>query len=246
MRHPHSQPCVNKICIPSERGYAIFQFLSNSDLQFARNLICSRVSKTSGKGITYDELLLLSGDALTNIICEKPNRMFSSLEIDQLMGLESLTAFFSHNSELSLVRATHPVLGQVEDFEVYFRIVSPGSGGTKSLGHIDWWYDDLYKIPTTDRPHYKIWISINTEPLLNGLLLKKISPEKYNYRAVTTPHGRRPEMDEPPDLSFYDFPPILPGEAIIFESQKVLHLGAPNNGKFNRISLEISIKPTAT
>jgi hypothetical protein len=216
--------------------------LSHEDLQLVRHLICDRVSVALRRQISYAEILALSPESLADVIREKPKRMFDSSEIAQIMCLKSVRNFFSRHSSYGLVKATHPVLGQIDDFELYFRIVPPGSGGDKKLGHVDWWYDDLYEIPKCERPAYKIWISISTESGSNGLLVKKVAPENFPYQCINTPQGRRPEMVDPPELSFYDFPAISPGQAIIFESENVLHLGSPNNGQFNRVSLEISIK----
>jgi hypothetical protein len=63
---------------------------------------------------------------------------------------------------------------------------------------------------------------------------------------VRSAYGSRPRMNHPPNLDFYEFPAISPGQAIVFESENVLHLGSPNKGSFNRVSVEISIRPTST
>ena len=245
MPDPSSPERARSLIAPSESGYKLCSFLSQEDLRFVRHLICERVSVTLRRHLSYAEILALSPELLTEVIREKPKRMFDAKEINQIMSLRSLKDFFLQHSGYELVKATHPAFGQIDDFEMYFRIVPPGSGGDKILGHVDWWYDDIYEIPKAERPAYKVWVAISTEPGSNGLLVKKVSPDKYPYEYINTANGRRPEMLDPPELSFYDFPTIYPGQAIIFESENVLHLGSPNNGKLHRISLEISIKRNA-
>lgn len=229
-----------------EYGYKICSFFSKSDLQLVREIVCDRVSNALQGKVSYDELLSLPKEALSNVIRRKQLRMFSPAEVQQIIGTPSATQFFKTNCGYELVKATDPLLGQIEALELYFRIVPVGEGGAKELGHIDWWYDEIYGIPKNDRPQYKIWISINTEPGLSGLMVKKVRSDVYPYRAVRSAYGSRPQMNHPPNLDFYDFPAISPGQAIVFESENVLHLGSPNKGNFNRVSVEISIRPTST
>ena len=131
--------------------------------------------------------------------------------------------------------------GHIQQSEIYFRLVPPFSGGNPSLGHIDYWYDDLYEIPMTLRPTHKLWISLQTSPSLNGLLLKKVPISQYKYSINNTKFGPRPLLSNPLHSSFYDFPDISSGDAILFDSSCVLHMGAKNYDHFSRISVEISL-----
>ena len=246
MTDPQSSSRIRSHMVMPESGYKVCSFFLKRDLRLVREMICDRVSNVLCEEISYDELLSLPKKALDNVIRKKQLRMFSPTEVQKVLGTLSATHFFKKNGGFELVKATDPLLGQIEDFELYFRIVPVEEGGNKELGHIDWWYDEIYGIPKNDRPQYKIWISINTEPGLSGLMVKKVLPDIYSYRTLRTAYSSRPQINDPPGLDFYDFPAISPGQAIVFESENVLHLGSPNNGDLNRISLEIPIRPKLT
>jgi len=223
------------------RGYEVVSLFTDNDLSIIQEMIANSVSKSLIDGLTFDRVLKLSKSELAPILRNKELRMLSAEQIGQLKNTASFKKLCSSHYGCSLAKATHPLFGQIDSPEIYFRIVPPGEGGAKELGHIDWWYDDLYDIKLDQRPKFKVWIAIHTEPGLNGLLLKKVNPNEFQFQTIRTDFGPRPLLVDPPNQDFYEFPEITPGQAIIFESNNVLHLGAPNKGCFNRISLEISI-----
>ena len=131
MPDPSLPECARSLIAPSESGYKLCSFLSQEDLRFVRQLIRERVSVALRRHLSYAEILALSPELLTEVIREKPKRMFDAKEINQIMNLRSVKDFFLQHSGYELVKATHPALGQIDDFEMYFRIVPPGSGATK-------------------------------------------------------------------------------------------------------------------
>ena len=226
-----------------EKGYYVFRMLSDQDLSFLQKLVSNRVSSVLQKDLTWDCLVHAPADQVAIVAAEKALRLFSSSEAELIFQLASIKRLFGLGNGFAPARATDPLIGIVDTPEVYFRIVPPSCGGDPALGHIDWWYDDIYAVSILDRPTVKVWISLQTEPGKNGLLVKHVDTKTLRHKVVQTEWGPKPRLQDPPDSTFYDFPLVSNGDAIVFKSDEVLHMGSMNRGDLNRISMEISLVP---
>ena len=227
----------------SETGYYVYRLLSDYDLAFVQKMVSNRVSSVLQRDITWDSLVCAPSDQIASVAAEKSLRLFSSSEAESIFRLASVERLFEYGNGFAPARAIDPLIGVLDTPEVYFRVVPRLCGGDPNLGHIDWWYDDIYAVPLEDRPTLKVWMSLQTEPGKNGLLVKRVDPKLLKHRLVQTEWGPKPKLQDPPDSAFYDFPPVSNGDAIVFRSDQVLHMGAINRGKLNRISMEISLVP---
>ena len=224
-------------------GYLKGKLLNSGDLNFFRTILANHVSRIMKETISFKNLIELKNNDLEDIIKNKTLRIFSNNDANLLLSTNSLKKLLNSRKNLTICNATDPLKGLTNLPEVYFRIVKPNTGGNPELGHIDWWYDELYNIDQEIRPTYKIWISLKTEPKKNGLLLKKFdNSDVFKYYINNTDFGPRPKLINPLNMINYDFPSIKSGEAIIFDSKKTLHMGAKNCGLNSRISIEISLR----
>ena len=227
----------------NKNGYLKGKLLNSFDLELFRKILSIHVSYILKKNITFNKLLEFKENDLEEITKNKTLRIFSKKDANLLLNSVSIKKLLNCRKNLTICNAIDPLKGLTNLPEVYFRIVQPDTGGNPELGHIDWWYDDLYNIDHNIRPTFKIWISLKTEPNKNGLLLKKYNnADNLKYYIKNTDFGPRPKLINPLNKSDYDFPFISSGEAIIFDSKKTLHMGAKNCGIKSRISIEISLR----
>jgi hypothetical protein len=227
----------------SKVGYASGSILDSEDLKKAQEIISLHISKLNNENISFEDILLYKAKGLEDIAINKSKRIFTTEDAKIFLSLPTVKSLISEFPLLKVSNALDPIKGLISTPEVYFRIVRPNTGGNPSAGHIDFWYDDLYKLEMNVRPRLKVWISLFTEPGKNGLLLKsKKDSAGFHYNTIQTSFGPRPSMIEPPDISSYDFPFIMPGDGVIFDCESVLHLGAPNNGQLARVSVEIALR----
>jgi hypothetical protein len=224
-------------------GYACGSILSAIDLEKVQKIISGHVSRILSKQVSFHELLSKEVVGLSNVMKNKTQRILNKTDASELLSLVSIKNLLALFPNLVVNNAVDPIKGLVPEYEIYFRVVAPGAGGDASLGHIDGWYDDLYNIGWSERSRLKVWLSLFTEAGKNGLLLRsKNSSKGFSYETLHTPHGPRPALINPPSVDTYDFPLLNPGSGVVFESDSVLHLGAPNRSQMARISLEIALK----
>ena len=227
----------------NKTGYLKGKLLNPNDLELFRNILSTHVSSILKENISFMQLTQINDIKLEEITKNKTLRIFSKKNSQILLNTVSIKNLLNSRPNLTICNAIDPLKGLTNLPEVYFRIVQPNTGGNPELGHIDWWYDDIYNINYNIRPTFKIWISLQTEPNKNGLLIRKSSLlDNFEYYIKNTDFGPRPKLLNPIAKSEYDFPAIASGEAIIFDSKKTLHMGAENTGKKCRISIEISIR----
>lgn len=226
-----------------DQGYFVTRLLSCRDLLSLQEMVSNHVSSVLKRDLTWGSLVCAPYDQIEIVAAEKSLRLFSANEAESIFRFDSIKKLFQLGNGYTPARATLPLIGVLDTPEVYFRIVPPLCGGDPALGHIDWWYDDIYAVPIADRPTVKVWVSLQTEPGKNGLLLKKVDPRALKHTVVDSKCGPKPRLHAPLDSNQYDFPLVSNGDGILFKSDEVLHMGARNLGNLNRISIEISLVP---
>jgi hypothetical protein len=136
--------------------------------------------------------------------------------------------------------------GTTADYpEIYWRIVRPGVASDIGGMHTDRWFHltqgEGPSLFGPDETSVKMWLSIYTEPGLNGLYVVPGSHRrewrvKYTQAADGYP---RPSLDEPLADSDRLLVPVAPGQALLF-NENLLHGGAMNAGSTTRVSVEIT------
>lgn len=240
-KSPFSTDAIKEI---QSEGFSLFRFLGQDDLLRCREIVADQLSRVLDRVISFDEIIGMDKGALADI---QSNKALRTLNVDlysEFFSLPSSQRFLSNFPGFCVSEIVDPIEGRGRLPEMYFRVVSPGSGGSPDHCHVDSWFDDAYGIPEDLRPVYKVWVSLMTEPDKNGLMfLKSCNWQGLSYELEATPYGPRPRLVNK-DLGYSDFifPRIAPGEAAIFLSSRTPHVGAPNLGHFNRISFEIALR----
>jgi hypothetical protein len=136
--------------------------------------------------------------------------------------------------------------GVMPDYpEIYWRLVRPNVASDVGAMHTDRWFHLVHgqggTLSHDDEMTVKMWLSIYTEPGLNGLYVVPGSHRRnWRVRYVNGVDGYpRPHLDEPLADGDRLLLPVKPGQAILF-SENLLHGGAINAGSKCRVSVEIT------
>lgn len=156
-----------------------------------------------------------------DFIAQKKNRLFSNGEVRKIKEF----AFFELvRKELGYFTLSDVCYdGQIEKGreEVYFRVVRPNEPADVGPMHRDIEHHAKFDgLHTPNEKTIKCWIPIETEPGINGLMV------------VRNSHIG----DAPLPVLL----PLEPGNMVLF-NDRVMHGGALNEGKRNRISIEITL-----
>ena len=125
--------------------------------------------------------------------------------------------------------------------EFYFRLVRPNKPGDVGPPHCDYWFDEAMGTGWGIGNTIKYWIPIITESGLNGLYFYPEAPSFVPFKILEIEGLNRPVIDIPiAELGSPLLPSPSSGQALRFRDD-VLHAGAPNRGRFTRVSMEITL-----
>lgn len=130
--------------------------------------------------------------------------------------------------------------------QIYWRIVRPNEISDMGPLHADAWFWELgHGSMPKNRERVKVWVALYCEPGLNGLRIVPGSHKKeWKYHSEYRDGFFKPQIDEDENQLQPQLIHTKPGDAIVFHD-RLLHGGAPNKGKFTRVSLEFTmlVKP---
>lgn len=217
-------------------------FLTDHELECLRQAVLRTVSESGFLVSTWQDLIDAPREKVQEIVHNKHLRFLTGRNAALVTEVEWVRRLLLKFPDAHVVNAIDPRTGRIDQAEIYFRLVTPGEGGNRHDVHIDEWYDEIYQVERSKRATVKIWVALQTEPGKNGLLVRAINGgEDIGFSVSKTLNGLRPRPVSDFDLSQFTYPEVAPGEAIAFDSSKVLHVGALNLSKHNRISVEISL-----
>lgn len=125
--------------------------------------------------------------------------------------------------------------------EFYFRLVRPNKPGDVGPPHCDYWFDQAMGTGWGIGKTIKYWIPIITESGLNGLYFYPEAPNFVPFKVLENAGYKRPVIDMPiAELGNPILPSPASGQALKFRDD-VLHAGAPNMGRYTRVSMEITL-----
>lgn len=126
--------------------------------------------------------------------------------------------------------------------EIYWRLVRPNQPNDMGPLHADSWFWDLgHGTTPPDKKRIKVWIALECEPGLNGLRLVPHSQKKqWRYHGEYRHGFVKPVLDEEEHTLGAEIMYTSPGDAVVFHDN-LLHGGAPNHGKYTRVSMEFTI-----
>lgn len=137
------------------------------------------------------------------------------------------------------------ILADEENFgreQICWRLVRPNELSDMGPLHADAWFWELgHGTMPKNRERVKVWVALYCEPGLNGLRVVPYSHKKeWKYHGEYRDGFSKPQIDEDENQLKPELIHTKPGDAIIFHD-RLLHGGAPNKGKFTRVSLEFTM-----
>lgn len=166
---------------------------------------------------------------------EKSNRVLPGAAVARIRALP----FFRRLEQaLGPVRISNE--SNLEDEEVYWRIVRPHERTDVGDTHADAWYWELGNgVTPPGKTRVKIWIGLHMEPGKSGLFVFPDSHRNgaYNYRGGER-HGLvKPIFTDQMDSAERIDITAPDGRCVLFHD-RLLHGGIPNVGERTRISIE--------
>jgi hypothetical protein len=227
----------------SELGYEIVQVLNKDELADVQSIISKKIYKAAiDSGVTvlnnFDWLMENYKDGIHASIAKKERRIFSVEEAEKFLQITNIANIVRRFPNCSIGPVTYGE-GIIEKRpEVYFRVSRPNNDKDVGPIHCDRWFNEVFSVSDTNQQTFKVWLSINTEPGKNGLLISPGSHKKtWCYDKVQTENGPKPVPKFTANSVQMYLPEIRSGEAIIFHD-RLLHGGAQNNGRYPRVSIE--------
>jgi hypothetical protein len=212
------------------------RILNKDDLSRIRSIIKGHIELALNREVDSIQNYHMLGNNAHALMRPKSSRILSADATAEVMSMESFET----------LKSTLPgyVVGPVVDErgvtarpEVYFRLVRPDSPNDTGLPHLDHWFHRKAGLPYAIGTTYKVWISIVSEPGLNGLCFFPQASTQRLYEIF------RNESEDCTDFSQVSGNPIMPyvapGEGFFFRDD-VIHGGIPNRGTHTRCSVEIT------
>lgn len=182
--------------------------------------------KNYGLGLYHDFV----GEFKHSLFWTKSNRELNEIFSNWLI----------ENDIFSILKDEYKTTLEIKD--LIFRLIRPGEEADISPIHADGWFRDAGLVESySTKTIIRTWIPLIAEPNLNGLyVLPKSHRKEWRVKHVQKENIKKPVLDE--EILNYDsvLLPLSPGEAVFF-SDRLLHGGALNKGKFTRVSIEASL-----
>ena len=229
----------------TDSGFIKIPLLNRTEIFDVQNIVLEKANKASilknNKFNDFHDLLKNYNWHMHQSLSSKEMRIFDSEEASRFLSLAGINRLIKSFPNYEIGEVVYGDLQYESRPEVYFRVVRPGSADDIGPLHCDKWFDSLYGLKRKI-PSYKVWLSVYTEPSLNGLLIVPGSNKiNWEYDAIETVSGPRPKPKFGTLEPVGHLIPIEPGEAIIFPDS-TLHGGAINNGLYPRLSIEITFR----
>jgi len=234
------------------KGFTKINLLDQSDIGELRRIINSKIKQILGDepGNGYIELMReedplaeyhrYSTNTQHGRYWTKNNRIFEKDEAEWFKRLDGIKRLFQ---EYKCCFVSDEEQIGYENF--YWRITRPKIKEDVGPIHRDSWFWELnndFGINMEGRNRIKVWIAIQTEPGLNGLLVQPYSHKKKNieYTSKVTDTIIKPVLTTVIPDGAMELVQTQPGEAIVFDDN-MLHGGSNNNAETCRCSMEFTM-----
>lgn len=200
----------------------------------------------SNTGIVFpddSDCLLVYNEVCSDLnhgdLWSKKNRMLSAADTK---WFENTVSFRRLKERLNVRRVSDEENLGRSNF--YWRLTRPNVDGDIGPYHRDEWFWKLNKDFGEDLnglKRIKVWIAVQTEQGLNGLLIQRSSHlrKDLEYEVRETNTIKKPSLTTNVERSEMELVDCKPGEGIIFHD-KLLHGGALNQGSLCRCSIEFT------
>ena len=230
-------------------GFSVEEILSQEDLAELRLRINETIYSLTkqylqeDRGCTYNYLAnyhKLDKTIPHSSLWSKKNRMLNLDDTKWFENTDSIKELKKRFGECSI--SDEDGLGRSN---FYWRLTRPGKKSDVGPLHRDKWFWDLnnnFGHNMNGKKRTKVWIAIQTEPGLNGLLVEKFSHTRtdLNYEVRHTDTILKPTLSEDVSINELLLVPTAAGSGIIFHD-RLLHGGSLNNGVRSRCSIEFTV-----
>jgi hypothetical protein len=246
---------MNKYLIDfNSKGYFKHEGIDTNELNFIFNKInfdWKKVIETELPNffadidhITIKEYHIIRNKLPHKKLWQKKNRMFDQEFIDKLKSFSFYLELKELFGDFKITEKSYDGGVEQNSEEIYWRLVSPNEASDVGGLHADRWFHELHCLNSAtflNRKTIKIWLPIVTEPGLNGLLIVPYSNQSnYLYTNKIVNNIKYPVLVSEIDEKLILLEDTSPGQYLCF-GENFIHGGAINNGKYTRISIEITI-----
>lgn len=162
---------------------------------------------------------------------------------------QSFYEYFIKTNFFKEIKSTYknPIITDEEGLgygNIYWRIVRPNEGKDIGSLHQDSWFWEIDKdqeLPLYNFKRIKTWISVNTEPGKNGLIVIPDSQKEEAEWSTIEKHGRtKPMLLEEEKFEKRKKLLITDKNTAVLFHDKLIHGGSINKGEETRVSLEFT------
>lgn len=240
-----------------ELGYMILPKMDELELNWFRSVI--NETWTNRIILLYPELEkeVLDQDITTyhrlrgkvdhEKLWKKDERLFSKCQVEELKQTNFYKNLQNQFGVFSIAPQTTNGKYYPDTEEVYWRLVSPGVITDVGGPHADKWFHQIHDFDFKDlngkiyTHTLKLWIPIFCEPELNGLMISEGSHKRdWAFKTEIRSGVPYPVFNDNTNELSLKLISTSPGQVIVF-NEKLIHAGAINQGKFTRVSAEITM-----
>jgi hypothetical protein len=237
---------------PGDPGYSINRILSEDDLLSLRNRINEQIRcvlKRHDPEASY--MIEGEGDPLAayHKLGARPEHAATWIKSNRLLSAQD-TGWFENTASIKALRESLEATGISDEEQIgrsnyYWRLTRPFLGEDVGPVHRDEWFwllNNDFGLNLTGLKRIKVWIAIQTEQGMNGLL---VQPGSHKLQDLLW-EGRfagsinKPVLKTKIDPNSMILLPTPPGYGVIFDD-KLLHGGALNQSRYCRCSIEFTL-----
>jgi len=226
--------------------YKIVELYDQTELNSVREIVTSHTRTiTNCRTLQLEQYHDFVDEQKHRTVGDKKLRVLTSESAQILENLGGTKRIFEENPGYSLGNIIYNSKEMEQRPEFYFRLVRPNRLGDVGPPHCDYWFHEAMGTGWSIGNTIKYWIPIVIESELNGLLFYPEAPTHVPFKILEKGGLKRPVIDIPiTRLGSPILPALKLGQALKF-NDNVLHAGAPNKGRFTRVSMEITLVKSA-
>jgi hypothetical protein len=237
---------------PNDPGYVIARILTEDDLFDLRSRINVQIKSilkchdSVASSMIQDEVDPLSA---YHKLGARPEHGATWIKTNRLLS-EQDAEWFENTDSIKGLRKTLSAVGISDEEQIgrsnyYWRLTRPSVGEDVGPVHRDEWFwllNNDFGHDLTGLKRVKVWIAIQTEQGMNGLLVQPGSHKREDllWEGRLAGSIRKPVIKTVLDPSSMILLPTPPGYGVIFHD-KLLHGGALNQSKHCRCSIEFTL-----
>ena len=241
-----------QMIVPDNSGYLIVRILSEDDLLSLRSRINEQIRSILKRHDPEASWLIEDEDdplSAYHKLGMRPEHAATWIKTNRLLS-EQDSEWFENTASIKSLRESLKALGISDEEQIgrsnyYWRLTRPAIEEDIGPVHRDEWFWRLNKDfghDLTGLKRVKVWIAIQTEQGMNGLLVQPGSHKREDllWEGRLAGSITKPVLKTDLDPSSMILLPTPPGYGVIFHD-KLLHGGSLNQSNFCRCSIEFTL-----